>query len=82
MLVSEEIYHLLVNMSKVNYLDSSGLSSLISGYRRVRIHNGTLSLIAPSEAAMRSLQMTGLDGVFPVYAGELWALEAIPRTTR
>ena len=81
-LVHQGNYHIVVNMSCVEYLDSSGLGSLISGYKRVREHHGTLSIASPSEVVSRLLDLTRLNMVFHVYTGELWALEAIPRVSR
>ena len=81
-LVRQGNYHIVVNMSRVDYLDSSGLGSLISGYKRVQEHHGTLSIASPSEEVNRLLDLTRLNTVFHVYTGELWALEAIPRVAR
>jgi anti-sigma B factor antagonist len=45
-----------VDMSDVSFMDSSGLSALIVGYRSVR---GGLRVVAPSRQVARVLEVTG-----------------------
>src|ERR1044072_6578519 len=43
-LVNKGNFHLLVNMEKVDFLDSTGLGVLVGGLKRVRAHDGSLGL--------------------------------------
>jgi len=51
---------LVVDLSKVAYLDSSGLSALISAYKNLDVRGGRLYVIAPpqSYAVRRVLEIT------------------------
>ena len=60
--------HLLVDMSAVSYIDSSGVASLVEGYQTAKKKNLRFGLIGISEAAMNVLQLARLDKVFPISA--------------
>ena len=59
-------YHLIVDMEKVSFLDSTGIGVLVSGLRRVREHNGSLRLVCSQDHVMKILRITGLTTVFPI----------------
>jgi len=59
--------HVLVDLSDVEYIDSSGIASLVEGYQLARKHNLEFGLVGVSEAAMRVLQLARLDQVFPIH---------------
>ncbi|MFD7768999.1 STAS domain-containing protein [Streptomyces sp. NPDC059787] len=58
----------LVDLSGVAFLDSTGLTCLIAAYRTARNTGARLSLIAPGERVRRMLAVTGTDQVLPSYA--------------
>ncbi len=58
----------LVDLSAVEYIDSSGVASLVEGYQKARKQNLPFALIGVSEAAMSVLRLARLDQVFPIYA--------------
>lgn len=59
---------LLVDLSAVKYIDSSGIASLVEGFRLARDKQLAFGLLAVSEPALRVLQLARLDRVFPLYA--------------
>ena len=59
---------LLVDLSRVTYIDSSGIASLVEGFRMARDKQLTFGLLAVSEPVLRVLQLARLDQVFPMYA--------------
>jgi anti-sigma B factor antagonist len=59
---------LLVDLSAVEYIDSSGIASLVEGFRLARDKQLAFGLLAVSEPALRVLQLAQLDKVFPLYA--------------
>ncbi|NOY67360.1 MAG: STAS domain-containing protein [Gammaproteobacteria bacterium] len=63
----KEGYDLLVDLSAVEYIDSSGVASLVEGYQSARDDNLRFGLIGVSDAAMQVLQLARLDKVFPIY---------------
>ena len=57
----------LVDLSGVAFLDSTGLTCLIAAYRTARNTGARLALIAPGERVRRMLAVTGTDQVLPGY---------------
>lgn len=62
--------HVTVNLTAVDYLDSTGLGVLIGGLKRLRERDGTLDVICPNPRIKRVFEITGLDKIFDVYASE------------
>ncbi|MEW2286387.1 STAS domain-containing protein [Streptomyces sp. NPDC047841] len=61
-------HSVLVDLSGVGFLDSTGLTCLIAVYRTARGTGARLALIAPSERVRRMLALTGTDQVLHSYA--------------
>ena len=75
-LVSNGNYHLIVDMEGVEFLDSTGLGVLVGGLKRVRAHDGSLSLVCNQERILKIFRITGLTKVFPIHASVDEALAA------
>ena len=65
-LVSKNKYHLVINMDKVEFLDSTGLGVLVGGLKRVRAHDGSLDLVCTQERILKIFRITGLTKVFGI----------------
>lgn len=57
----------LVDLSQVKYIDSSGIASLVEGYQLARKNRVNFALAGVSDAAMQVLHLARLDKVFPIY---------------
>jgi anti-sigma B factor antagonist len=57
----------VVDLSGVEFCDSTGMNVLLSAMKRLRERGGNLELAAPRSAVRRILQVTGLDTVFTVH---------------
>ncbi len=66
-LVSDGHYKIIVDMTKVEFLDSTGLGVLVGGLKRVRSHDGSLALVCSQERILKIFRITGLTKVFPIY---------------
>jgi len=55
-----------LEMSDVEYLDSKGLSALVSVMRRVQQDEGVMALVNISDEALTLLELTRLDDVFTI----------------
>lgn len=60
--------NLLVDLSGVEYIDSSGVASLVEGLQLAKSNQLEFGLIGVSDAAMQVLQLARLDKVFPIHA--------------
>ena len=67
---------LLVNLSEVSYIDSSGIGELVSGFTTVTNGGGQLKLIGLSKRVKDLLQITKLYTVFEVFDDEAEAVRS------
>jgi anti-sigma B factor antagonist len=58
---------IVIDLTKVEYFDSTALGVLIGGLKRMRERDGNLSLICPNPRIRRVFEITGLDKVFDIY---------------
>jgi len=57
---------LIVDMSGVDFCDSTGINVLLAAHRQARERGGDLQLASPASATRKVLQVTGLETVFTV----------------
>jgi len=69
---------LLIDLSAVTYIDSSGIASLVEGLQVARKQKNELSLVSVSVRARRVLELARLDKVFTIHADVAAALAARP----
>jgi anti-sigma B factor antagonist len=58
----------IVDLSAVDFLDSTGLGVLVSGLKRFRTLGGDLLLVCPSARIIKVFEITGLTKVFSMHA--------------
>src|SRR5947208_16668009 len=68
-LVNNGHYQLVVNMEKVEFVDSTGLGVLVGGLKRVRAHDGSLGLVCTQERILKIFGITGLTKAFGIHDG-------------
>src|SRR5215469_6317397 len=66
-LVNNGNHQIVVNMEKVEFLDSTGLGVLVGGLKRVRAHDGSLDLVCTQERILKIFRITGLTKVFGIH---------------
>jgi anti-sigma B factor antagonist len=64
-LAAKGAVHVIADMSRVDFLDSTGLGALIGGLRVLREHDGSLILVISTRRILRLFELTGLTKVFP-----------------
>ncbi len=64
--VSDGATLVTVDLSELAFVDSTGLSVLITGLKRLREKGGDMALRSPSPGTRRVLEITGLTEVFPI----------------
>jgi anti-sigma B factor antagonist len=70
--------HLIVNMTGVPYVDSSGVASLVEGLKSAREHGARFALFGLSKSAKTVLELTHLLRVFEVHLTEEEAVTSAP----
>jgi anti-sigma B factor antagonist len=75
-LASKGNQKVLLNLSEVSYIDSSGIGELVSGFTTITNHGGQLKLIGLTKRVKDLLQITKLYTVFEVYDDEATAVRS------
>ena len=57
----------LVDLSNVTYIDSSGVASLVEALQAAKRNGGRFALVAASDPTRRVLELARLDKVFTMY---------------
>lgn len=58
----------LVELSAVTYMDSSGVASLVEGFQVAKKQGSRFGLVAVAQPVMSVLKLARLDRVFPIHA--------------
>ena len=72
---------MVVDLTKVEYLDSTALGVLIGGLKRMREQDGNMVLVCPSPRIRRVFEITGLDKIFDIYNSTDEAQSALGKET-
>ena len=67
---------ILLNLSEVSYIDSSGIGELVAGYTTLANQGGTLKLVGLTKRVKDLLQITKLYTVFDVHEDEAHAISS------
>ncbi len=65
---------LVIDLSAVTFLDSSGLGAIVGALRRLSERGGQLRIVEPRSSARRIFELTRLDTVLELYADREAAL--------
>jgi anti-sigma B factor antagonist len=55
---------IVVDMEKVDFLDSTGLGVLVGALKRVKTNEGSLSIVVTQDKLLKIFEITGLNRVF------------------
>ncbi|MGZ5368645.1 anti-sigma factor antagonist [Aeromicrobium sp.] len=58
---------LVIDVEKVDFLDSTGLGVLVGSLKRVRAEGGSLDIVCTHERILKIFAITGLDKVFGLH---------------
>ncbi len=79
-LLQEGRKQILLNLSGLEYLDSSGIGDLVHAYLSVVKRGGEMKVVGLSEKVEEILKITQLYQVFPEFRDEQAALQSFPQT--
>ncbi|RYU09270.1 STAS domain-containing protein [Nocardioides iriomotensis] len=65
---------LVLDLTDVTFMDSTGLGAMIGTRRRVHAFQGSLAIVLTNDAILRVFEVTGLDKVFDLYDSRAAAL--------
>lgn len=67
----------VIDLSDVTHMDSSGLAALIESHHLTQARHGKLVLVTASESARRTIEVRGLDRLFVILPTRDEALAAV-----
>lgn len=76
-LIEQQLPRVMVDMSQVGYIDSSGLAVLIDAMQRIQAYGGKLSLFGLRDGVRTVFEIARLDQVFKIYPDKKTALIAV-----
>jgi anti-sigma B factor antagonist len=65
--IEEGNTRLVIDVEKVEFLDSTGLGVLVGALKKVRADSGTLDIVCTQERILKIFDITGLDKVFGLH---------------
>lgn len=75
-LLQDQRKAILLNLADVDYIDSSGIGELVSGFTAVKNQGGDLKLLHLTKKVHDLLQLTKLYTVFDVFTDESTAVRS------
>ncbi len=63
-------HNIIFDLGGVDYIDSTGLGSMVICYTTIKKHGGTLKLVNPNKRNIELLLLTKLHTIFEVYSEE------------
>ena len=76
-LIEKGHYNLIISLEGVRYIDSTGLGVLIGALKKVREHNGGISLICTNPQIKKIFNITGLVKIFGIFKNEEEAMKSL-----
>ena len=67
-LASESVRVIIIDMSGLDFIESTGLGGIVAGYLRLRRNQGEMRIVAPAPAIRQLLELTRLTQLFSVHA--------------
>ena len=77
-LIESGDHTVIVDLSGVGFLDSTGLGTLVAGLKQASGVGGQLPLVCAQDRILRLFVITGLDSVFTIHASLDAAIESVP----
>ncbi|MDF9811441.1 anti-anti-sigma factor [Streptomyces sp. SPB162] len=78
-LLEQGRFFLVVDLTAVESIDSTGLGVLVGALKRVHVHAGALALVVASDRVRKQFWITGLTKVFPIFGAVHPAVEFLGR---
>jgi anti-sigma B factor antagonist len=75
-LVADGSQHIVVDMERVEFLDSTGIGVLVGALKRARAEDGSLRLVVTSERILKIFRIVGLEKIFPIHPSIAEAVQA------
>ncbi len=69
----------IFDLSSCEFIDSTFLSAIVTSYKRIVEHGGSLKIVGLKPAVKSMFQLTRLDKIFEIYKNEKEALSSLAK---
>ncbi|APH04533.1 anti-sigma F factor antagonist [Bacillus weihaiensis] len=76
-LAAKQVQHIVLNLEKLSFMDSSGLGVILGRYKQIKAMGGEMVVCAISPAVKRLFDMSGLFKIIRLEDNEDRALEKL-----
>lgn len=66
-IAEDENESVVINLSGVNYMDSSGIGALVAGQKKIKANNSSFGLVNVNDNVLNILKLATLDRFFKIY---------------
>jgi anti-anti-sigma factor len=70
----------VIDLDGIDFIDSSGLGSLVASYRKINQVGGDVKLSSPSDQTRGLIELTRMDKLFDIYGNPFKAAESFGKT--
>jgi len=81
-MVRAQADHLLLDLSEVGFLDSSGLGAILGRYRTVSAAGGRMGIAGARSAVRRVLRLSGISQIISMYSSAETGLRDLSKRRR
>ena len=78
-LADQDVLDLVINLSKVKWISSTGLGIMVSARSKFAKKGGVIKLAHPNDRVLGILQVTRLNLIFEVYDTEKEAIDSLQK---
>jgi anti-anti-sigma factor len=71
---------LVVDLTEMGYMDSSGLAALLAVWRQVQDGGGSVVIVAPGDALFQRFEIRGVTGILSIAGSRGEAVEILTQT--
>jgi stage II sporulation protein AA (anti-sigma F factor antagonist) len=72
-----KINHIILNLEKLSFMDSSGLGVILGRYKQIKSNGGEMVVCSISPAVKRLFDMSGLFKIIRLEQDEVFALQTL-----
>jgi anti-anti-sigma factor len=66
LLHTDDVKHLIIDLSQVEYCDSSGLSAILLAFRILQTNEGHIRLASPTKSVRTLIEISQLNRILPI----------------
>ncbi|MBS4176453.1 anti-sigma F factor antagonist [Lederbergia citrea] len=73
----DQILHIVLNLEKLTFMDSSGLGVILGRYKQIKLKHGEMVICAITPPVKRLFELSGLFKIMRLETSEQFALERL-----